>query len=191
MRQCLPILALTALPAPVLAEAARIDLPSGMSVVWEETLQDANGPKGLTYRFRFSAPDLGERLGQAAPQPAPIEQMAQIGEGQDELIDPEDLDLAPVPAAPGDEEAADAAIEAAIDGGTDALPQGGDAVTRDMQFLCESFALPRVPNAGPRPQQIVISLGETADAAPSPDRLQIFEAFDVPAGENRCIWDPF
>lgn len=33
-----------------------IDLPSGRSVIWADTVNDAQGPDGLTFRFRFLAP---------------------------------------------------------------------------------------------------------------------------------------
>lgn len=66
-----------------------------------------------------------------------------------------------------------------------------DSLAADMQWLCDSFALPRIPSTGPQPQQIVISLsdrevpfGETA-----PDAVQFFEAYR-PA-EGICEWEMF
>ncbi|WP_235829836.1 DUF6497 family protein [Frigidibacter oleivorans] len=66
-----------------------------------------------------------------------------------------------------------------------------DSLAADMQWLCDSFALPRIPSTGPQPQQIVISLsdreipfGETA-----PDAVQFFEAYR-PA-EGSCEWEMF
>lgn len=61
----------------------------------------------------------------------------------------------------------------------------------DMAFLCETFALPRLPNQGPVAQQVVISLsdrpvpfGET-----DPEATQFFEAFR-PDGAV-CVWEGF
>lgn len=61
----------------------------------------------------------------------------------------------------------------------------------DMEALCQTYALPRIPSAGPQPAQIVISLsdrvvpfGETA-----PDAVQLFAAFSPEGGS--CIWELF
>ena len=73
--------------------------------------------------------------------------------------------------------------------------EGGtiDAVTAqaDMEWLCESFALPRLPATGPVPSQIVISLadqpvpfGETA-----PEVTQYFEAYTF--ADGHCVWEAF
>lgn len=66
-----------------------------------------------------------------------------------------------------------------------------DAATTDMQALCESFALPRISDFGPVPQQVIISLsdmnvpfGETA-----PEATQFFEAFTIRDGA--CIWEMY
>ncbi|RID93951.1 acetolactate synthase [Gemmobacter lutimaris] len=66
-----------------------------------------------------------------------------------------------------------------------------DTATTDMQALCESFALPRISDFGPVPQQVIISLsdmnvpfGETA-----PEATQFFEAFTIRDGA--CIWEMY
>lgn len=46
-----------ALAAPAAAEEA-ILVPSGADVILAEVLRDAAGPMGLTYRFRFVAPEI-------------------------------------------------------------------------------------------------------------------------------------
>jgi hypothetical protein len=74
-----------------------------------------------------------------------------------------------------------------------AIAEGADldAVSADMQHLCDAFALPRVPEFDPRPEQIVISVaaapvafGETA-----PDVVQFFESFRIEDGA--CQWELF
>lgn len=75
----------------------------------------------------------------------------------------------------------------ARDGGTidPATAQG------DMEALCNSFALPRLPAVGPQPGQIVISLSdrEVAFGEPAPEVTQFFEAYVVE--DSRCVWEPF
>lgn len=85
------ILAMLALP--VWAQDF-IPVPSGMEVTWVDTVNDAQGPMGLTARFRFLAPQIGQgavafgaatadmqvlcdtwalpRIGVTGPQPAQI-----------------------------------------------------------------------------------------------------------------------
>lgn len=66
-----------------------------------------------------------------------------------------------------------------------------DLAAGDMRALCESYALPRVPQTGPIPQQIVISLAdlrvEFGDS--NPDATQYFEAFSI--ADGHCIWEPY
>lgn len=64
------------------------------------------------------------------------------------------------------------------------------AVT-DMAALCQTFALPRLPNPGPPVQEIVISLADrpVVFGAQAPDATQYFEAFR-PEG-NACIWEGY
>ena len=58
-----------------------------------------------------------------------------------------------------------------------------------MEHLCNTYALPRVPNQGPRPSQIIISLSDrpvefgTAD----PEATQFFEAYAVE--DEACVWE--
>lgn len=58
-----PVIAQDAMPAPmppVLAPSGPVlPVPSGVAVQWLETLSDSDGPAGLTYRFRFVAPQIG------------------------------------------------------------------------------------------------------------------------------------
>jgi hypothetical protein len=59
-----------------------------------------------------------------------------------------------------------------------------ETAAADMQWLCDSYALPRVPLNGPRPAQIVISLADRAVAfgEPAPDVTQFFEAYSLVDG---------
>jgi hypothetical protein len=66
-----------------------------------------------------------------------------------------------------------------------------DLAVADMQHLCDTYALPRVGDNVPKPQQIVISLSDRvvefgeADA----DATQFFEAFSIDTGI--CVWEPY
>jgi hypothetical protein len=61
----------------------------------------------------------------------------------------------------------------------------------DMLWLCQTYALPRVPSTGPRPAQIVISVAdrELPFGEAAPDALQLFEAYTLTDGE--CVWSVF
>jgi len=64
-------------------------------------------------------------------------------------------------------------------------------VAPDMERLCSDFALPRVPQPGPKPRRIVISFMSepTEFGVANPDVIQYFESYSV---ENaRCIWEVF
>lgn len=68
-----------------------------------------------------------------------------------------------------------------------------DIVTtaNDMQALCDSFALGRIKDMVPQPQQIIISLAsaEVPFGEAAPDAVQFFEAFSVDTGT--CVLAPF
>lgn len=75
----------------------------------------------------------------------------------------------------------------ARDGGT----VTADVADADMQFLCDAYALDRIANTGPQPQQIIISLldrpvpfGETV-----PDATQFMQSYSIVDGA--CAWDVF
>lgn len=73
--------------------------------------------------------------------------------------------------------------------------QGGtidvDQAMADMEFLCQSYALPRLSNTGPQPSQVVISLSDIAVpfGETAPDATQYFEGYRVQDGS--CIWEAF
>ncbi|SIO31606.1 hypothetical protein SAMN05444722_1392 [Rhodovulum sp. ES.010] len=61
----------------------------------------------------------------------------------------------------------------------------------DMAYLCESYALPRLSDLGPRVAQVVITLmdGPVTFGQPDPEATQFFEAYRPEGG--RCIWEGF
>lgn len=92
----------------------------------------------------------------------------------------------------GVEEAADALIEEPVlPAAPDVLAQ--DPVHRDVVWLCENWALPRIASPAPRPTQIIISLSDKAIpfAAYDPDAVQLFEAFRLPPDRDACEWEPW
>ena len=75
----------------------------------------------------------------------------------------------------------------ARDGGT----VDADTASKDMDWLCQSYALPKISNIGPQPQQIIISLsdidvpfGET-----HPEATQFFNSYSIKDGI--CSWELF
>ena len=109
-------LALPAMPLPGQATETLgkpLAVPSGQLIYWQDVITGAPGAHGLTYRFRFVAPDLANLVPMAAPAPmeavteedmAALDALAAaeggaatilsdaLGEG---LIDPSELDQAP------------------------------------------------------------------------------------------------
>ena len=75
----------------------------------------------------------------------------------------------------------------ARDGGT----VTAEAAQADMQALCDSFAVARIPATGPQPRQIIISLSDRAVpfGEPVPEATQFFEAYRIEAGA--CVWEMF
>lgn len=61
----------------------------------------------------------------------------------------------------------------------------------DMDHLCNAFALPRIPEGGPIPSQIIISLSDrpVEFGIPTPEATQFFEAYSIQDG--LCIWEGF
>ncbi len=66
-----------------------------------------------------------------------------------------------------------------------------DTAEADMIHLCEAFAVPRLTEFGPQPEQVVISLSDRAlpfgDSAP--DAVQFFESYRIEDG--KCLWEMF
>lgn len=112
-----------------------LTLPSGQVVTLQDVVWNAQGPSGLTLRFRFIAPAIAE---------------SETGPGVD-----------------------------------------FDTAAGDMEWLCQSYALPRLSALGPKPAQIIISLSDRplrfGEAAP--DATQFFEAYSLTDG--RCTVELF
>lgn len=72
-------------------------------------------------------------------------------------------------------------------------PQAGavDKVVGDLEHLCTAYALPRLSEIGPRPGQVIISLGDRPSEFGVADSTvrQVFEAFTIM--DDRCIWEMF
>lgn len=66
-----------------------------------------------------------------------------------------------------------------------------ETAAEDMDYLCSTFALERLPIDGPRPSQIIISLSDrpVEFGIPTPEATQFFEAYRVEDG--LCIWEGF
>ena len=216
-RCALPLL-LSVLAAPAIAEDVTqipLPVPSGQPVYWQETIHGIPGTHGLTYRFRFVAPDLADLVpwADAAPMDeltdediSALEDLAD-SEGDlaasilatavdDGLISQHELNLAPAISAQDAEEEADAVIASEIDG--EALPRAPDILAQDpmhddIVWLCEHFVLPRIASPAPRPTEIVISLSDRPTAAGdlATGAVQLFEAFSLPPDRNECVWEPF
>lgn len=75
----------------------------------------------------------------------------------------------------------------------DIAAEGGtvdfDTASRDMLWLCQNYALPRLSNTGPQPAQIVISLSDVAVpfGQAAPEATQFFEAYSLKDGI--CTWE--
>jgi hypothetical protein len=76
------------------------------------------------------------------------------------------------------------------------IARDGGAVTAqeaqdDMAWLCDHFAIKRLPATGPVPEQVVISLSDRPVdfGAAAPDATQYFEAFRVEG--DTCHWEAF
>ena len=73
-------------------------------------------------------------------------------------------------------------------------PGGGvefETAAADMQHLCDTYALPRIAEQGPHPEQVIISLSDVAvpfgEAAP--EATQFFESYRIEDGV--CVWEMF
>ena len=66
-----------------------------------------------------------------------------------------------------------------------------EAVMADMDYLCQTYAVTRLPGIGPMPSRIVISLADRPSefGVFDPDVTQVFEAYSVQDGV--CIWEMF
>jgi hypothetical protein len=65
------------------------------------------------------------------------------------------------------------------------------SLSEDMLWLCQTYAIPRLPDTGPHPSQVVISLSdrELPFGEAAPDATQLFEAYSITDG--KCEWSVF
>ncbi len=73
-------------------------------------------------------------------------------------------------------------------------PGGGvdfDTASADMQHLCDSYALPRMAEGGPHPEQVIISLSDVPVpfGEADPEATQFFESYRIEDGV--CVWEMF
>ena len=66
-----------------------------------------------------------------------------------------------------------------------------DQVMGDLEYLCTSYALPKLADTGPLPNQVIISLADKPSEFGQfdPSVTQVFEAYRVEDGA--CIWEMF
>jgi hypothetical protein len=66
-----------------------------------------------------------------------------------------------------------------------------DEAIEDMDFLCNTYALPRVQTGtGPTPSQIIVSFAEQAvEFGVITDATQFIESYAIGTGE--CVWEAF
>lgn len=66
-----------------------------------------------------------------------------------------------------------------------------DELEADMHYLCETYALDRIPNIGPQPATVMISIADrpTEFGAQDPGVVQVFEAYRPE--EGACLWEGF
>lgn len=75
----------------------------------------------------------------------------------------------------------------ARDGGTIDAETAG----RDMDWLCQNYALPRLPATGPMPAEIIISMADrdVPFGQSDPEATQFFNAYSIEGGN--CLWEAF
>jgi len=208
--------------SPVFATAAEgpaVPVPSGERVYWLDTIHDAPGVAGLTYRYRFVMPRLAEVVpmttgpaeGLLTPEDAAeLDELS--GNGPVQAEDGSMMDAAPKDLGLGTEgeeselvdiedldlpdlvfaEADEAAADAPmIPAEPEVLLQ--DPVHADIVWLCENWVLPRLAAPSPLPAQVIISLSDrpTSFGAFDPEAVQLFEAFTPSPDRKSCIWSPW
>jgi len=64
-------------------------------------------------------------------------------------------------------------------------------VMEDLDWLCVTYALPRLSNIGPQPGRVVISLADRPSefGVYDPAVIQVFEAYRSEG--DTCIWEMF
>lgn len=75
----------------------------------------------------------------------------------------------------------------ARDGGT----VDADTAGKDMDWLCTTYALPRLPGNGPKPAEIVISMSDrdVPFGEDHPEATQFFNSYAI--ADGACEWEMF
>lgn len=79
------------------------------------------------------------------------------------------------------------APQIARDGGT----VDGETAGKDMDWLCNTYALPRLPTNGPQPAEIIISMSdmEVPFGEDHPEATQFFNSYAITNGS--CEWEMY
>jgi Family of unknown function (DUF6497) len=61
----------------------------------------------------------------------------------------------------------------------------------DMDYLCQNFALAKIAEMGPQPQQIIISMADVdvPFGEARPDATQFFNSYSI--ADGTCVWDVY
>lgn len=75
----------------------------------------------------------------------------------------------------------------ARDGGT----IDADTAEADMDWLCNTYALPRLPKTGPRPVEIIISMSDmdVPFGEDHPEATQFFNSYSI--ADGTCQWEMY
>lgn len=66
-----------------------------------------------------------------------------------------------------------------------------DTAGEDMDWLCTTYALPRLPQNGPRPVEIIISMSDlnVPFGEDHPEATQFFNSYSI--ADGTCQWEMF
>ena len=66
-----------------------------------------------------------------------------------------------------------------------------DTAGKDMEWLCNTYALPRLPTNGPQPVEIIISMSDrdVPFGEDHPEATQFFNSYSIAGGT--CEWEMF
>ena len=66
---------------------------------------------------------------------------------------------------------------------------------KDMDWLCQTYALPRLAATGPKPAEIIISMADrdVPFGESDPEATQFFNAYSIDYSKDgtNCLWEPF
>lgn len=173
------------LPADMLDEPGGDDAP--LTPAEQAELDEALG--GLVVS---AVPESGGTPGGATPPPALPGDGGEIDAPLPSELAAPDAAMPDAGQGPDSEAMGDlaGAAEPALPAAPDVLMQ--DPVHRDIVWLCEHYALPRIAAMSPRPAQVVISVASAPSPFGSfdPAVVQLFEGFSIPKTGDACVWEP-